>query len=360
MWKQPDRKRIWMKKRKACLVTALMGAVMLLFAGCGAENKNTSVKEGMTAVKALDYDTALQCFEQAMVNGENQRLLYRGQGLAYMGQTKYDEAVTAFEKALSCGNGQIDEVDYDINYYLAVAYGKLGQTDKSIDVYNAVIAMRPKEKQAYYLRGAMEAPGNFDAAKADFDKAVSLDREDFNQLIDIYLVLQENGYKEAGQEYLQTAVDSDSKAITDYERGRMYYYLEDYDNARNYLEKARETEGCEAVLFLGKTYETLGDFNYAVSVYTDYIDKDQTQPSVYNQLGLCKMKMNAYQEALTAFEDGMKVENNDLMQTLKLNEIIACEYLGEYQKAAVLMGNYLETYPDDETAAREYIFLKNR
>lgn len=346
-------------KKKIKFLAAVLGG-MLLLTGCGAGDKNAGINEGMTAVEALDYETALQCFEKAMVNGEDARLLYRGQGLAYMGQTRYDEAVTAFEKALSYSNGQVDDIDYDINYYLAVAYQKLGQTQQCIAIYDAVIAMRPKDRMAYYLRGTIEAGSNFDAARADFDKAISLDREDYNQLIDIYLVLDEHGYKEAGQEYLKAAVDSESKTMTDYERGRMYYYLEDYDNARNYLEKARETEGYEATLFLGRTYETLEDFNYAVSVYNDFIEKDQTQPEVYNQLGLCKMKLSQYEEALAAFQAGMKIESNALMQTLKLNEIIAYEYLGEFKKAAVLMDNYLATYPDDEAAARENAFLKTR
>lgn len=349
-----------MKRRLKFLTAALVGACLLSFAGCGTGDKNENIKAGMAAVEALDYQTAYQCFEKAMVNGENLRLLYRGQGLAYMGETRYEEAAAAFEKALSCSNGRVDELDYDINFYLAVAYKRLGQTQKCIDVYDAVIAMRPKDKQAYYLRGAAEAAGSFDAAKADFDRAIALDTEDYNLLIDIYLSLEENGYREAGQEYLRTAVESESKSMTDFERGRMYYYLEDYDNAKNYLEKARETGGSEAVLFLGRTWEKLGDSNYAVSVYNDFIAKDQTQAEVYNQLGLCKMKLGAYEEALAAFQAGMNVENNPMMQTLKLNEIIACEYLGDFKKAAVLMDNYLATYPDDGTAAREYVFLKTR
>ena len=49
-----------------------------------------------------------------------------------------------------------------------------------------------------------------------------------------------------------------------------------------------------------------------------------------------------------------------MMQVLKMNEIVAYEKLGEYKQAAVLLGNYLKTYPDDETAKREYEFLKTR
>ncbi len=345
------------KRNRTAVFAVFLAGIML--AGCGG-SKTPSVDEGMAAVESLDYNTALQCFDKAMVEGEDLRLLYRGQGLAYMGLIQYDKAVEAFEKALGAGNGRVDAIDYDINYYLAASYYKLGETSKSIGVYDAIIALNPKDKLAYRLRGSVLAPNNFDKAKEDFDEAVSLDKEDYDQLIDIYLVLERNGYKAAGQEYFQTALASDTKSMTDYQRGRMYYYLEDYDNARNYLEKARKTEGYEAVLLLGQTYEELGDYNYAISVYSSFIEGDQTKASVYNRLGLCKMEQKAYDEALTAFQAGMNVENCTIMQTLKFNEIVTYERLGQYQTAASLLNSYLTTYPDDAVAQREYTFLKTR
>lgn len=349
-----------MKKQKKA-ATAFCIALLsgLLLGGCGS-SKNPSVDEGMAAVEALDYAGALQCFEKAMIDREDLRLLYRGQGLAYMGMTQYENAVEAFKKALSSGNGQIDNIDYDINYYLATAYYKLGEVDKGIETYNAVIALRPKDKLAYYLRGSFWIAQDYERAKADFDKAIALAPEDYDQLINIYLVLEQHGYREVGQEYLQTALGSESKTMTDYQKGRMYYYLMDYDNARNFLEKARKSGGVEAVLLLGQTYEELGDFNYAISVYNSFIEGDQTNAKVYNRLGLCKLEQKAYEEALRAFQAGMNVENNDMMQTLKFNEIITYEKLGEYKQAAVLMDNYLDVYPDDAAAQREYIFLKTR
>lgn len=347
------------KKPGRIRALALVVAVVCLLGGCGSSGR-VSVDEGMAAIEALDYNTALQCFEKAMIDGEDLRLLYRGQGLAYMGLTQYEEAAASFERALSSGNGRVDEIDYDINYYLATAYYKLGETSKSIQAYNAIIALKPKDKLAYYLRGSLRIAEDFERARADFEKAISLAPEDYDQLIDIYQVMVRYGYREAGEEYLQTALSSESKAMTDYQSGRIYYYLGDYDNARNHLEKARKNEGVEAVLLLGQTYEELGDYNYAISVYGSYIEGDQTDARVYNRLGLCRMELKAYNEALTAFQAGMNVENNDMLQTLKFNEIVTYERLGEYKKAAVLMESYLSVYPDDEAAQREYIFLKTR
>jgi tetratricopeptide (TPR) repeat protein len=72
------------------------------------------------------------------------------------------------------------------------------------------------------------------------------------------------------------------------------------------------------------------------------------------------MELKDYQGALEAFQEAMNIEDNGMMQTLKMNEIVAYEKLMEYQKATALLESYLKSYPDDETAQREYEFLKTR
>ena len=348
-----------MKKR---LYAAAFAAVLtLMLTGCSLQSKNENISAGMASIEALEYDNALASFAAAREAGEDERLICRGEGIAYMGKTMYAEATSAFEAALAGSDGRIKDVDYDINYYLAAAYYKQGEAGRAIDVYDAIVALEPGEKDAYYLRGVIYAnQGNLDSAKEDFDRAISLDAADYDRLIDIYGVLAQEGYKAAGQEYLQAAMDAGTKDMTNYEKGRICYYLEDYENARTYLEKARDEGGYEAVLFLGKTYETLGDNNYAVSVYNTYLDSAGPNPQILNQLGLCRMQTGDYEGALNAFQSAMNIENNGMVQILKMNEIVAYEKLGDYKKASVLMESYLKTYPDDEEARREYTFLETR
>lgn len=350
-----------MKKKIRVIVFAALATIVGTCSGCSFNKQTEYLQAGMTAVQNLEYEEALTSFAQGEEAGESKRDLYRGYGLAYMGMTQYEDAVAAFEKALSFSDGILDNMDYDINYYLATSYYKLGDIQKAKEAYNAIIALRSDEEDTYYLRGTIEAEqGNLEAAVADFDQVVLLDATNYDRIIDIYCVLNQNGYKEAGEGYLKTAMDSETKGMTNFEKGRICYYMEDYDNARTYLEKAKDEGGYQAVIFLGKTYETLGDYNYAVSVYNAYIAKDQTSPQVYNQLGLCKMHMGEYEAALTAFQTAMEIEGCEILQPLKMNEIVAYEYLQEYKKAAVLLDGYLDTYPDDEKAAREYIFLQTR
>lgn len=349
-----------MKKRHGIIASALAFSI-LLCQGCGARGGNENITAGMEAIEALDYDTALASFAAAGEAGEDPRLRYRGEGIAYLGKTQYADASAAFEMALASSSGRVDGMDFDINYYLATAYYRQGESDKAIAAYDAIIGLRPEERDAYYLRGTIFAQrGRLEEALADFDKTVSLNTRDYDRLISIYCVLEEYGYRESGQAYLQSAMESGTKYMTNFEKGRISYYLEDYENARNYLEKARDENGYEAALFLGRTYETLGDFNYAVSVYNTFLDGGEENAQILNQMGLCKMQMRDYGGALEAFQRAIQIEDSGMLQVLKMNEIVAYENLRDFGKAASLLESYLKTYPDDTTAKREYEFLKTR
>ena len=109
-----------------------------------------------------------------------------------------------------------------------------------------------------------------------------------------------------------------------------------------------------------EAYEATGDYNYASNVYNSYLEKNEGNAEIYNQLGLCEMAKGEYRKALDAFQAGMQLQNVTMMQTLSFNEIVAYEHLGDYRQASILMENYLKNYPDDAQAKREYEFLSTR
>lgn len=333
----------------------------VLLSGCGGEEQLSNTKQGMNAVEALQYEEALAHFQAALEKGEDVRTLYRGMGLAYMGMTRYEEAIHYLEAALHESSGRVDDLDFDINYYLATAYYKSGRPEDAVSAYNAILALRPREKNAFYLRGYVRLSQNdFDNAQKDFDAAVALDGKDYDQMIRIYMALEEYGYKEAGMVYLQKVMAENEKSISDYDMGRMSYYMGNYEKARDYLSKMDSSKDYGAALYLGRTYEALGDYNYASGIYAAYTENDQTKAEIYNQLGLCRMQMKEYTAALEAFQAAMNIEDNGMMQSLKFNEIVAYEYMGDFKTASALMNSYMKSYPDDETAKREYEFLRTR
>lgn len=344
--------------KKGCgLVLSLLAAVALTGCGSGEEK----VHSAMELIESLDYQGALTQLEEAEAAGENSRLIARGRGIAYMGLTDYGQAVSCFQEALAGSAGLVEPMDYDLNYYLAAAYVRNGQFEEARAAYDAILALRPEEEAAYFLRGSARLHlGDYEGAIADFDKVISMDGKNYDRLVEIYEILAHFGYKEAGQAYLKNALEAEDSQMSQYDSGRIYYYLEEYQKASMALEEAKEKGGAESYLYLGRAYEAMGDYNYASSVYSSCISKERGNAEVYNQLGLCELAKKEYQKALEAFQAGLAIEGNGMVQTLSFNEIVAYEYLGEYQKAAVLLQSYLESYPDDEKAVREQQFLSTR
>lgn len=343
--------------KRMCLAAAML--TMLILTGCGGEGEKT--QSAIQMIQGLDYAGALEQLDSAEEEGENLRMINRARGIAYMGMTDYNQAAACFEAALAGSSGLVEDMDFDLNFYLAAAYTKSGRYNEAQPIYDAILALRPEAEDAYFLRGNVRLQlGDHKGAKEDFDKVIAMNPQNYDRLIEIHEVLDYFGYGEEGRTYLKAALEAGAKEMDKYVSGRIYYYLGEYQNACLDLEDAREKGGAESYLYLGKAYEATGDYNYAANVYNSYISKNGGTGEVYNQLGLCEMAKGEYQKALEAFQAGKQQENATMLQTLSFNEIVAYEYLGEYKQAYVLMGTYLKNYPDDVQAKREYEFLSTR
>ncbi|MBE5868874.1 MAG: tetratricopeptide repeat protein [Lachnospiraceae bacterium] len=342
--------------------TVILIGLCLCLCGCGQEAKLSNVETGMEAIAALDYRAAMQNFEAAREAGENLRLVARGMGIASIGLTDYASAIEYLEECLSYSNGMIGDMDFDVNYYLALAHCKSGNYETAEQIYNAILALRQGEMDALFLRGnARLELGRWEEAIRDFEQVIKTSPNDYGRLIEIYEVMAEHDLKEQGKGYLETALSERGNKMSAYEKGRISYYLEDYNQACVYLEQAKKLNTAEVFFYLGKAYEATGDYNYAITnVYKKYLDSHAGDARLYNQLGLCYLQQKQYELALESFQSAMQIPDNGMMQTLQFNEIVAYEYLGEYASAAALMNQYLSRYPDDVAAAREYGFLSSR
>ena len=350
-----------MIRRKIMPLALSLGVASVLLGGCGLGGNNKNVEQGMAAIANQDYEAALACFDTAADAGEDKRLIDRGRGIAHMGQLEYETALSDFENALHASNGLIKPVDYDISYYLAMTEYKLGQLDEAQNTYSAIINLDDEAADAYYLRGKVELlKGDKEAAIADYDKAVAIKSSDYDMYIKIYEDLFSCSYENEAMRYIDMAMENNSR-MNDYQQGLMLYYKGNYDEARSCLEKAREDDDSAIlILSLGKCYEALGDVNYATGLYTSYIEKNEGDAAIFNQLGLMKLKQEDYKSALEAFEKGLALADSSYNQSLMFNEIVAYEYLNDFKKASVCMQEYLKMYPEDWEALREYDFLKTR
>ncbi len=341
------------------LKAVLALCVCALLTGCGGSGEN--LKAAYAKLDEMDYDGALACLDGAREAGEDPREIARAAGIAYMGQADYVSAAKQFEESLHSGTGYPDAMDTDINFYLAAAYDSMGDYAAAEDRYNAIIEFSD-DTEGYLLRASARLKqSNFEAAVSDFNIVISRDPYDYDTLIGIYEMLSAIGYRDAGLEYIKAAINGDQGRMTDSEKGRMYYYMGDYTQAAALLESARNADGTViSSLFLGRSYEAMGEYNYAANVYESYIGTKGANAELYDQLGLCRLKMGEYEAALQAFKAGIEADDGTFAKSLEYNQAVAYEYIADFETARELMKAYVAKYPDDLEAARELRFLETR
>ena len=334
---------------------------LFLLSGCDSRAKESDLEAAYTQIEACEYEGALAALDIAEESGEDMAYILRARGVANMGLTNYEEAVEQFIAALGYSDWRIDDFDIDVNYYLADTYERMGKDSEAIDTYSAILGIREKDMLAHYRRGRVRLRQNdHDGALEDFERALKLEPDNYDLRIEIAGRLTESGYEDEGRSYLEQFLAEKEKKLSDFDKGRIYFYMEDYATAKTYFEEARDDDDQSTILFLGKTYEMLGDYNYATSTYQNYLSKHPEAALIHNQLGLSRLESGDYAGAKEAFQTARNLNNTGIDQTLSYNEIVACEYTGDFNQAKVLMEAYIKKYPDDEAANREALFLSTR
>ena len=337
----------------------VIGFTATMLTGCN--DTETASYKAAEALGAGDYETAVTIASSAIESGAGDKEMFRAKAIGLLGLGEYDQAESTFLQAFGCSNGLIDRIDIDNSCYMAVAQYKKGEHAEARSTLDSIIALRPKDDGAYYLRGKVElAMGEKESALNDFDKTVTLAPENYDRYVGIYEELHSRGYDSEAASYLEKAMSAGSK-LSDYNKGVLEYYMGSYTDARNDLESARKKSDNENLtLYLGKTYEALGDDGYAMSIYEEFIRLNPNAGRIYDQLASCQIKKGDNEGALTTIESGLSLGNGDGMQGLMFNRIVAYERCYDFKSAKKAMDEYLLLYPDDETAIRENVFLSSR
>ena len=72
------------------------------------------------------------------------------------------------------------------------------------------------------------------------------------------------------------------------------------------------------------------------------------------------MKKEDFRKATEYLEQGISYQDVRTIQVMMKNKIIACESLGEYEKAEETLAEYRKIYSTDSAAEREAEFIKTR
>lgn len=324
------------KKPHRILVAALLMGIGLMLSGCGEERTEHA-------------------------------LAYRKIGMNAMAEGNYEEAINNFQLALNQSRGQIRNLEMDICMQKAEALYLNGQTKDAIAVCDAVLDYDKGYATAYYLRGNLYLQqGDSKKALADYEQAAKYADANYEIYIQLYVNLDRAGMKAEGEKYLSEALKLKGKGryhLTN--RGYIYFLMGDYENAKEQLLQAvatqqKEGDDDKAELYLAQTAERLGDEQTAAEYYKAYAENHADDSIVLEELGNMAMEKGEYTEACAYYQKGLKTTNPSNEQLLRRGEIAALEQMYQFEQAKEKMAQYVLDYPEDEQAAREYLFLKTR
>ncbi|WP_090546148.1 tetratricopeptide repeat protein [Pseudobutyrivibrio sp. OR37] len=286
----------------------------------------------------------------------------RDQGIEALDSGDYDNAIDLFNKALGKSIGKVTDLEIDINYYKAAAQFKGGHFKDAEKTYTYLIKYDKKNYEAYFLRGSIYAnEGEVGEAITDYDAAVAIDEKNYLLYIQIYENLNSLGYTDQGLVYLNDALKvSDKSANGKYYKGRIYYMLGQTADATENLEAAIDKDVIEAKLYLAKIYQDAGDFDKAQKLLEEYASSDEVTSDAMAALGDIEMTNGNYESALSYYQAGLTLDSIDNMPALMKGQVAALEKLDRYSEAKDILTQYLDSYPDDEVASKELVFLQTR
>ncbi len=203
-------------KRKT--LTALLVALTLPVLGWAQGD----FQKGISYYKQGQYDKAVQEFEQLVKVDPKYESGYRVLGDSYLKLHRYDKAADAFKRA-----AELDSTNFSSFLGAAVAQFNQAQYQDAIDTLESgkAAAKAPKERyQLFQLWGSSYYNlEKYAQAVADLEKAVSIQRGDYNDVFQLGLSYLELGDYAKARQYLGQAA-----ALGD-DKGKAQQYLDRVD-----------------------------------------------------------------------------------------------------------------------------------
>ena len=351
-----------MKKKERRILWLLIWLTLFMgqLTGCGGSENQKIYNQACKDLEMGSYSYALTGFQTSAANQYESALSWRGAGICHMKLNDPMTAISDFTMALSMGQISL-ALQKDILSYRAMANVAAGQMEAALSDCRQLSSILEPDAETFLLTGQtllfMDA---YEEAASNFSQAYQVDPT-YDRAIQIYEIYVSRGMEADGTRYLEAALSMPAETSEEHEnRGRVYYYMQDYDQAGAELIQAQKKGSTEAALWLGMVYLKKQDYSNARAMYHQYSDSHKGSAAGYNGLALCDMAEGNYAAALQNISQGISLADAQELQSLLCNEIVIYERQLDFATAMQKATEYMEAFPDDEEMGRELVFLKSR
>lgn len=285
------------------------------------EQINGLYNDAIAAYNKQDYDTCISKM-QAVLGLTNEAVYHYQLGAAYLGKKDFDSAKAEFNTAIKvepnnkqykdalaqCGQLQLGPIVDD-----AVKKQTAGDIPGAIAGYKQALQLDPNNGGVHTnLASALQAAEDFAGARAEFDKALSVDRK--GQLGDLYFMalLDENFNKAALaiQEYTQYCKEAGP--------GGAYYglaqarikALQANPNAVQKIVTQADAAKANAIQQAyqdGFEAQKAGNFDLAIQKYSDAVAGNPSEPAYIYALGTVYDNKGDLDNAIKSYEKAISM-----------------------------------------------------
>jgi len=156
--------------------------------------------------KLKDWRHAIQTYRGAIEIGVARDQILSRLGKAYLRLNDLNNAVPAMEQA-----SKINPTDLDNLRNLGTAYLQLQRVADAENAFKAILVQDDRYAAAYNGLGLVAVQhGDGDTARPNFEKAIELDSEQVEPLLNLGVLYQKTGHKEEALHYLTLFVEKAS------------------------------------------------------------------------------------------------------------------------------------------------------
>jgi len=289
-------------------------------------DKSLFAKRGELRLLNDDYEGALRDGLNVMESNTKNFSGYELVATSYQKMGQWNKAATYLNKMLEL---QLDNMK--VSYNLATLYQNNKQLESSLYVLNRLIERYPNESAFYISRANLSlAKGDRPAAKSDFDKAVSVDPDNYA------------GFRERGS-FFRNNLSPDLARI-------------DYSKAISLLDEEIRKNPQNAPLLIdhAEIMEQNGNINGALNEYENYLKKWPLNYSILKKTGQIYSSMKRWQEAIKAFT--AIIDNFPEDAKIFLSRGLAFQLSGNLQEALNDFNKAVQQGPDEYA----YYYFRSR
>jgi tetratricopeptide (TPR) repeat protein len=234
-------------------------------------------QKGVSYYKQGQYARAVEEFEQLVKANPDYEAGYRVLGDSYLRLKNYPKAAEAFRKA-----AELDATKFASHLGAATALFNAGRFQDAVTALQKgeTAAKAPKERyQFHQLRGsAWYKLNRFPEAAADLEKAVAIQRGDFNDVFQLGVALLQTGNLEAARRYLEQAAA----------------LRPDSADAARFLRRAEAREAAAAI--------EAKQYPQAIRVLTRLVQAEPNDADAWYNLGLAQLFNKQLEESEASFK----------------------------------------------------------